>query len=151
MGSTDVIDLSSDEEEQTRPNDIHADFQDFKFLVPLASIRGDLENRPGIYSRNGTGSALLVKKEVEEPSTSSSLFGQAGSTSQNLSQTRPICRQFWKSGDYEVKKSADAGSQSMFSFFCFIASFNSFRQPYPHILVIQINNYGGERKILGFS
>jgi hypothetical protein len=103
MGSADVIDLSSDEEEQPRPSNMHTDFQDFKFLVPLASIWGDLENPPGIFSRNGTGSAFSVKNEMEEPSTSSSLIGQAGSTSlQNLRQMRPICRQFWKSGDYEI-------------------------------------------------
>lgn len=125
MGSTDVIDLSSDEEEQPRPSNKQTDFQDFKFLVPLASIRGDLENPRGIVDRNGTGGALSVKKEVEELSTSSnggsSLLGQAGSTStKNLNQMRPICRQFWKSGDYEVNKSAAAASHSMLSF-CFIA------------------------------
>jgi hypothetical protein len=150
MGSADVIDLSSDEEEQPRPSNMHTDFQNFKFLLLLASIWGDLENPPGIFSRNGTGTAFSVKKEMEELSTSSSLIGQAGSTSlQNLSQMRPICRQFWKSGDYEIKKSAAAASQSEFSFFCFIASFNSFRHLYPH-LVIQINNYGRERKNIGF-
>ncbi|KAF3323021.1 MORC family CW-type zinc finger protein 4 [Carex littledalei] len=119
MGSTDVIDLSSDEEEQpTRTNHL-IDFQDFKFLVPLASVRGDLEGPPGIFNTNGTGTgtAHLVKKEVEELSTSlnggSNLLRQAGSPSaQNLSLLQPICHQFWKSGDYEVKKSAAAASQN---------------------------------------
>lgn len=126
MGSTDVIDLSSDEEEQpTRTNHL-IDFQDFKFLVPLASVRGDLEGPPGIFNTNGTGTALLVKKEVEELSTSlnggSNLLRQAGSPSaQNSSLLQPICRQFWKSGDYEVKKSAAAAYQSMLRFFSFIA------------------------------
>ncbi|KAF3341586.1 MORC family CW-type zinc finger protein 3 [Carex littledalei] len=65
MGSTDVIDLSSDEEEQpTRTNHL-IDFQDFKFLVPLASVRGDLEGPPGIFNTNGTGTGdYEVKKSA---------------------------------------------------------------------------------------
>lgn len=144
MGSTHVIELSSDDEEEQPTQTNHLiDFQDFKFLVPLATVRGDLEGPPGIFNTNGTATAtatataLFVKKELEELSTSfnggSNLLRQAGSPSaQNLSPLQPICRQFWKSGDYEVKKSAAAASQSMLRFFSFITLFNFFSYPYLH-------------------
>ncbi|KAJ1690581.1 hypothetical protein LUZ63_014736 [Rhynchospora breviuscula] len=110
MGSTDVIDLSSDEEEQPRQRQRHSqtDVPDYKFLVPIASVKEEFESPPGIFNRNGTGRALLAKQEVGELSLSSNgtVSGRA------LSQAQPICRQFWKSGEYEVQKSAASASQN---------------------------------------
>ncbi|KAJ3685922.1 hypothetical protein LUZ61_015086 [Rhynchospora tenuis] len=110
MGSTDVIDLSSDEDEQPRQTQRHSqtDVPGYKFLVPLASVKEEFESPPGIYNRKGTGRALVVKQEVGElsPSLNGTVSGQA------LSQTQPICRQFWKSGEYEVQKSAASISQN---------------------------------------
>ncbi|KAJ4788529.1 hypothetical protein LUZ62_039775 [Rhynchospora pubera] len=110
MGSTDVIDLSSDEEEQPRQRQRHSqtDVPDYKFLVPIASVKEEFDSPPGIYNRNGTGRALVVKQEVGElsPSSNGTVSGRA------LSQTQPICRQFWKSGEYEVQKSEASASQN---------------------------------------
>ncbi|KAJ3695645.1 hypothetical protein LUZ60_001022 [Juncus effusus] len=112
MNSIDLIDLSSDEEDQApnqkSNNQFESELQDFKFLQPLALISAQTETPPGILSKS-TKNAILVKHEAEPLNSIPNFTLNGGNSTQSL---RPICRQFWKSGDYEVKKSVGTSYQN---------------------------------------
>lgn len=114
MNYTNFIDLSSDEEsEQT-------DFEDVKPFFPLQISHGksgcSTVNDQSLY-RGGS-----LKQELEESrsSTSGSSLTDQGGPSTNMislnfaspSSPVPLCRQFWKSGDYEVGQAISSTSEN---------------------------------------
>ncbi|XP_010923147.2 protein MICRORCHIDIA 6 isoform X2 [Elaeis guineensis] len=102
MSFPDVIDLSSDEEiEEANANDVK----------PFSSA-----------NRLSTSEEYAIKQEVEErrSSNSCSCISEQGSSSANgfpsppgsPGSPVPLCRQFWKSGDYEPRQAFPQVSQS---------------------------------------
>ncbi|XP_042382177.1 uncharacterized protein LOC121974947 isoform X2 [Zingiber officinale] len=114
MNYTNFIDLSCDEEsEQTY-------FEDVKPIFPLQISSG----KSGCSTVNDQSlhRGVSLKQELEESrsSTSGSSITDQGGPSANMislnfaspSSPVPLCRQFWKSGDYEVGQAISSTSES---------------------------------------
>ncbi|KAG6510237.1 hypothetical protein ZIOFF_028246 [Zingiber officinale] len=113
MNYTNFIDLSCDEEsEQTY-------FEDVKPIFPLQISSG----KSGCSTVNDQSlhRGVSLKQELEESrsSTSGSSITDQGGPSANMislnfaspSSPVPLCRQFWKSGDYEVGQAISSTSE----------------------------------------
>ncbi|XP_042376026.1 protein MICRORCHIDIA 6 isoform X1 [Zingiber officinale] len=114
MNYTNFIDLSCDEEsEQTY-------FEDVKPIFPLQISSG----KSGCSTVNDQSlhRGVSLKQELEESrsSTSGSSIIDQGGPSANMislnfaspSSPVPLCRQFWKSGDYEVGQAISSTSEN---------------------------------------
>ncbi|XP_073003545.1 protein MICRORCHIDIA 6-like isoform X2 [Typha latifolia] len=107
MSLLDVIDISSSDDEEAKKDDVKY----VKFILPL-SCNNDIANGD-IANNQSVCKAIVVKQELEEigRSNSGSCVTEQGTSTSNFSSPVPLCRQFWKSGDYQVGQVLDTVSR----------------------------------------